>query len=175
MNKYPISERSVFQIKDEPNKEIPTNPQGWNYKKVEAPIKGKWLHVYKESYDGIYEEQIVEQILANKGGLVTGPAGTGKSVILRTIMRKLATQEQNIKVCAYTHAAARLVGGMTVSRLLHLDKSLHDAWILIDEISILPIDTIGALARLSLVGAKFICFGDFDGQFEAAKDRWDTP
>ena len=76
-NKYPISDRGVFQIKDEPNKEIPTNPQGWNYKKVEAPIKGKWLHVYKESYDGIYEEQIVEQILANKGGLVTGPAGTG--------------------------------------------------------------------------------------------------
>ena len=117
----------------------------------------------------------MEQILANEGGLVTGPAGTGKSVILKTIMRKLATQEQNIKVCAYTHAAARLVGGMTVSRLLHLEKSLHNAWILIDEISLLPIDTIGALARLSLVGAKFICFGDFDGQFEAMKDRWDTP
>ena len=106
-NKYPISERSVFQIKDEPNKEIPTNPQGWNYKKVEAPIKGKWLHVYKESYDGIYEEQIVEQILANEGGLITGPAGTGKSVILRNIKIILVKQEQKIKVCAYTHAAAR--------------------------------------------------------------------
>ena len=45
---------------------------------------------------------------------------------------------------------------------------------LIGEISLLPIDTIGMMARLVLVGAKTVCFGDFDGQFEAMKDRWDS-
>ena len=33
--------------------------------------------------DEAYEEQVALAILDNKGGLVTGPAGTGKSVILK--------------------------------------------------------------------------------------------
>ena len=64
---------------------------------------------------------------------------------------------------------------MTVTRLLHYEERLHGAWILVDEISLLPIDTIGMLARFLMVGARFVCFGDFDGQFKAMKDRWDTP
>ena len=112
-------------------------------------------------------------IIDNKGGLVTGPAGTGKSVILKQLRAHL--KGEKVFTCAYTHAAARLTGGMTVARLLHFDTRLHDAWILIDEISLLPINTLGMLARLLLVGVKFVCFGDFDGQFEAMQDRWDIP
>ena len=63
-------------------------------------------------------------------------------------------------VCAYTHAAARLVGGMTVARLLKFDARLHDAWILVDEWSLIPIDTLGQLARLQLANAKCVLFGD---------------
>ena len=74
--------------------------------------------------------------------------------------------------CAYTHAAARLVEGITIASLLFLDTKLQHAWILIDEVSLIPIDTMGMLARAKLVGAKFVCFGDFEGQFDAMKDRW---
>ena len=66
-----------------------------------------------------------------------------------------------------------LVEGITVASLLFLDTMLQHAWILIDEVSLIPIDTMGMLARAKLVGAKFVCFGDFEGQFDAMKDRWD--
>ena len=50
-----------------------------------------------------------------------------------------------------------------------------DAWILIDAYSWIPIDTLGQLARLQLVGARFVLFGDHEGRFEPMRDRWDTP
>ena len=75
--------------------------------------------------------------------------------------------------CAYTHAAARLVGGITVASRLRFDAKIHDEWILIDTVSLLPIDTLGMLARAKLEGAKFVCFGDYDGPFVAVCDRWD--
>ena len=49
---------------------------------------------------------------------------------------------------------------------------LHGKWVIIDEVSLLPIDTLGQIARWQMVGAKFVLFGDFEGQFEAFIDRW---
>ena len=135
------------------------------------------MHVHDHTFDddeASYEDKITRTVLENEGGLITGPAGTGKSVLLKQIRQAIKDRGETVFTCAYTHAAARLIGGMTVARLLHYGTRLHDAWILIDEISLLPIDTIGMMARLILVGAKIVCFGDLDGQFEAMKDRWDS-
>ena len=74
-------------------------------------------------------------------------------------------------VCAYTHAAARLIGGHTVAHVL-LSLNTWDKWIFVDEVSLLPLDALGNLARLKLTGAKFVLFGDYDGQFESVSDRW---
>ena len=41
-----------------------------------------------------------------------------------------------------------------------------------DEVSLLPLDALGNLARLKLCGAKFVLFGDYGGQFESISDRW---
>ena len=56
--------------------------------------------------------------------------------------------------------------------MLHFDKLLHGKWVIIDEVSLLPIDTLGQIARWQMAGAKFVLFGDFEGQFEAFVDRW---
>ena len=77
-------------------------------------------------------------------------------------------------ICAYTHAAARLVGGVTVAHILKLDAKLHNSWITIDEISRCPIDTLGQLVRIHLARAKVVLLGDFERQFEPMKDRWDA-
>ena len=61
-----------------------------------------------------------------------------------------------------------------MAHLLKLDVKLHNSWIIIDEISLCPIDTLGQLARIHLARAKFVLFGDFEGQFEPMKDRWDA-
>ena len=73
--------------------------------------------------------------------MVTGPAGTGKSVILKNLKEALQARGQTVNVCAYTHAAARLVGGATIAHLLKLDARLRDAWIIVDEMSLIPVGT----------------------------------
>ena len=69
---------------------------------------------------------IIERILDNEGGLVLGPAGTGKSTILNALKVVLNAGGHKVKVCSYTHAACRLVGGETVAHLLHLNAGLDD-------------------------------------------------
>ena len=103
---------------------------------------------------------------------MTGAPSVGKSQIIKKLQAHPTTLGESHVTCAYTHAASRLIGGSTVARLLHFDKRLHDAWILIDEVSLLPIDTLGQISRWKMIGAKIVLFGDFDGQFEAFKDRW---
>ena len=58
--------------------------------------------------------------------------------------------------------------------MAHVLLSLNtwDKWIFVDEVSLLPLDALGNLARLTLCGAKFVLFGDYDGQFESVADRW---
>ena len=99
-------------------------------------------------------------ILKVEGRLVTGAAGTGKSMIIKRLRTELCERKETVSVCAYTHAAAKLVGGCAIARLLHYKASLHNAWILVDEYSLIPIDTLGQLARLQIVGAKYVlCWG----------------
>ena len=124
---------------------------------------------------GDERQRALRTILHNKGGMVTGAAGTGKSVgVLQPLRDELLRRGETVHVCAYTHAAARLVGGVTIARLLKFDARLHNAWIIVDEFSLIPIDTLGMLARMELVGAKFVLFGDPFGQFEPMRDRWDV-
>jgi len=44
--------------------------------------------------------------------------------------------------------------------------------VIIDEVSLIPIETLGQIARWRYIGVKFAIFGDFKGQFEAFTDRW---
>ena len=65
------------------------------------------------------------------------------------------------------------MGGETVAHLLHLNTSLSDTWFLVDEVGLLPVSTLGAMSRWMELGARFIFFGDYAGQFERFRDRWD--
>ena len=60
-----------------------------------------------------------------------------------------------------------------MAHLLHLNVSLSDTWFLVDEVGLLPVSTLGAMSRWMQLGAKFIFFGDYKGQFEPFRDRWD--
>jgi len=117
---------------------------------------------------------ILKSAIDKQGMLCVGPAGCGKSVLLRQIKAVLEGLQHKVRVCAYTHAACRLVGGETVAHLLHLNASLAEIWFLVDEVGLLPLSTLGAMSKWVFLGARFIFFGDFDGQFEPFRDRWDT-
>ena len=137
---------------------MPVNAQSFEYKDVPLHQTAPWTYA---------EEIGAREILANGVALVTGPAGTGKSYLLH----KLKELEPGAIVCAYTHAAARLVGGHTVAHVL-LSVNTWGKWIFVDEVSLLPLDALGNLARLTLCGAKFVLFGDYDGKFDSVADRW---
>ena len=115
---------------------------------------------------------IVASAIANEGMLCLAPAGCGKSVLLRQIKAVLEGLQHKVRVCAYTHAACRMVNGETVAHLLHLNGSLADTWFLVDEVGLLPLVTLGAMSRWQFLGARFIFFGDYEGQFEPFRDRW---
>ena len=88
-NRYPISNRLVYAIKDSPTS-LPVNAQSWTYKTISAPAIGKWLHTHDHTLDGVddgtsYEHNITRTVLANQGGLITGAAGVGASVLLKQI------------------------------------------------------------------------------------------
>ena len=128
--------------------------------------------LYDESENLEWADKVIRVFTKTGGGLVTGPHGNGKSVLIKKLQVHLTSLDEPHVTCAYTHAAARLIGGSTVPRLLHFNKRLHDAWIFIDEVSLLPIDTLGQISRWEMIGGGVVMFGDFDGQFEAFKDRW---
>ena len=109
---------------------------------------------------------IIERILDNEGGLVVGSAGTGKTTILNALKVVLNATGHKFKVCSYTHAACRLVGGETVAHLLHLNAALDDPWFLAEEVGLLPVSTFGAMSHWIALGAKFVIFGDFEAQFQ---------
>ena len=128
---------------------------------------------------------VIYSDIGGRGALILGAAGTGKSEVLRTIRKVLGGDEeeetpkkkkkqkkQAVRVCAYTHAATRMVGGETIAHLLHLNTQLTDATFLVDEVGLLPLSTVGAMSKWMALGCKFVCFGDFMGQFEPFRDRW---
>ena len=156
--RYSISHRPVYKMKECRMDKMPLNAQLFEHKEVPLYDTAPWTHA---------EELGAEEIIANGGALVTGPAGTGKSYMLH----KLKKLVPDAVVCAYTHAAARLVGGSTVAHVL-MSLNTWDKWIFVDEVSLLPLDALGNLARLKLCGAKFVLFGDYEGQFESVSDRW---
>ena len=131
---------------------LPKNTQQHEYQEIYIPTVGApWYHYYEHSTSqmdaiaqrtGVYSEsdglewadKVARIIAKAEGGLVTGPPGSGKSHLIKKLQALLSSQGQKHVTCAYTHAAARLVGGSTVARLLHFDKRLHDAWVIIDEL-----------------------------------------
>ena len=103
-HKYSISHRNVYSMKKCKIDSLPVNAQSFTHQV--APL----LTVPEWRYGGD-----VDEIVANGGGLVTGAVGTGQITLLRALKDRL---DKHV-VCAYTHAAARLVGGVTVANLLH--------------------------------------------------------
>ena len=160
-HRYSISRRNVYCMKRCNIDSLPVNEQSFTHKVAPLLRVPEWR----------CGSGCIDEIVSNGGALVTGAAGTGKSTLLRALKERL---EKHV-VCSYTHATARLVGGVTVQSLLHKTNYFQDRWVLVDECSLIPIDTLGLLARATLVGAKFVLFGDFDGQFGAMQDRWDVP
>ena len=55
---------------------------------------------------------------------------------------------------------------------MHKHLKETDAWVIFDEVSMIPSQLMGHIARWSMMGNKILLIGDFKGQFLPILDRW---
>ena len=114
-------------------------------------------------------EKLASLVVYNQGGLVVGCAGTGKSLFRAKVEEKWRQAEPETRFLrtAPTHVAAKLIGGGTIDALTRRNKynRMHDCVLFVDEVGMVSIQQWERLARWSLLGARFVLFGDFEGQF----------
>ncbi|AAM70311.1 helicase 2 [Phthorimaea operculella granulovirus] len=109
---------------------------------------------------------------------VSGSAGTGKSALLIALRDHWLSQGKCVSVAAYTHLAARNIGGRTCHSLFGFDFDLNlidrcisiPHYLILDEISMIPekmLDGIDARLRTTtrkydqpFGGVNIIAFGD---------------
>ena len=123
-------------------------------------------------------EHIADCIVQHKGALLTGPAGTGKSTLLKALLvviKKKMVGKQI--VMALRHCAAMLVQGKTIQHYLCKYRAKGGApppgtIIAVEEWSEVQLHTWMELARWKLVGVIFLLLGDADGQRKPSFDLW---
>jgi ATP-dependent exoDNAse (exonuclease V) alpha subunit len=115
-------------------------------------------------------------IEAGQGALITGPAGTGKSTILKRLEEDLKARKHKVKKISVTNVACKRLGldASTVHSFIHhfVLNGSFSGWLLIDECSMLSALLVTLLENLASVpGVKIVLFGDFN-QLLPPMNRW---
>jgi hypothetical protein len=125
------------------------------------------------------QDFFVEQIVANMGGLMNCYGGTGKTVVIKRLVKRLceiAKEEginQRVVVMSFRHAAkAQLPEGQTIAHVKHKYAKAQNVFYIVDEAGELGAGALAELARHKLVGSNFLLCGDWDGQLLPMFDCW---
>lgn len=125
------------------------------------------------------QKEAIRGALANKVSIITGGPGTGKTTILRGLLRILAKHDIRVDLGAPTGRAARriteLTGypAMTIHRLLEYNPQLKmfrrneffpldGDFIIVDEMSMVDISLFVSLLRAIYKNASLLMIGDAD-------------
>jgi hypothetical protein len=118
-----------------------------------------------------WQEQVANEIVKNRGAIVTGCGGCGKSKILELVKKKFEDFGYKVEPCAFTHVASANVDGDTILRQLHSNSQAKRRVFLVDEGSMVSIRLWAALQTLQFTGNVFVVFGDWAGQLPPIPDR----
>ena len=130
-----------------------------------------WNTIYEKPNEDIAEK--AREILRDgRSLLILGPPGVGKSTLTKRLVAELRKSE-NVKTVALTHVASRNIEGMTVSSFIHryIWNGSFQGTLVIDEISVLPVNVLNAISVLLCGKVRFILLGDFF-QLPAICDFW---
>eukprot|EP01117_Protostelium_nocturnum_P013657 TRINITY_DN5109_c0_g1_i5.p1 TRINITY_DN5109_c0_g1~~TRINITY_DN5109_c0_g1_i5.p1 ORF type:complete len:303 (-),score=75.56 TRINITY_DN5109_c0_g1_i5:50-958(-) len=134
-------------------------------------IRESNLESMDQIYEGLAEKQkyVISQVLTGKNVFYTGPAGTGKSFLLKRIISLCKLMKRWVAITASTGVAATNIGGMTIhswsgiglgdkkeDEIYHMirnRKNLMEEWkktqvLIIDEISMIHAGTLDLLDNL---------------------------
>ena len=166
-HKFP-SGKHMFQIKVEEPYKVPRHPFSNQERTSKVEEVKPWTHLFEHS--GV---DLVDAIIKNGGGMILGPGGVGKTVLINSIIEALRANGEKVHTAAMRHAAKALLrDGKTIRHLLHKFKDARDFWAIFDEGSEISLALWADLSRWKLVGVKFIIVGDFEGQLTPIMDRW---
>ena len=169
-----------FHIKQEAALKVPT----WRPEDVERSQDIKFeRHVWKilKELEVPNIEALVDAFLKHGGLMISGPAGTGKTLGMLGVHALTHALSKRVPgkhlACALRHCAAMLMCGKTISHYLHKYRSKGGAprpgtIVVIDEWSEVQLHTWVELAQWKLVGVKFVLVGDADGQRKPIFDKW---
>jgi DNA replication protein DnaC len=142
-------------------------------------------HYHREPYTTIEERDefndIAEEIVTMDEGInIDGCAGTGKTYLIKTIMKQLDEKDKKYITLAPTNKASRLVDGQTIHKFLLsyrrvMNKKLQGIdYIIIDEISMMKELFYKEMLQIKANNdhIKFILVGDFR-QIKPVLDRSD--
>ena len=131
------------------------------------------------NYQNYNEDVKIDEII-EKGCLILGPAGVGKSYKIKQICNKLDELEKKYIKLAPTNKAARIIGGETLdkycAKILKSNKSINKFknldYIFVDEVSMVRelFYQVLIMVKHSNPKIKFIISGDFY-QLDVVKDR----
>lgn len=133
------------------------------------------------------QRKAVSYILnSKKNVLLTGKAGSGKSTIIKTLLKL----RPKWAICSTTGKAAVLVGGVTIDTLFCYDRSLNITrddnvlarnmegigdTIIVDEASMVGMKMFNHITRIAnLFDKRLVLVGDW-GQAKPVKDDWFFP
>ena len=184
-NFYPGGQ-PMFRVENKPVERVPGCPLSQKPRlKYQPPPKTTWqrfdeLEIKKmndkmQDFDPMpYEQRIARKFYNNGGGLLTGAAGTGKTTLSDKIVELIQESSPGTRIvrAALTHVAALLQKGQTIAHIMHKHLKETNAWFIFDEVSMIPSQLMGHIARWKMMGNKILLIGDFRGQFLPIFDRW---
>jgi len=134
----------------------------------------EWTTLLEEPGSDFFTHIVRPHVIGQrKSAMLTGPPGSGKSVVLRKLAEELRAQGETVKIISLTHVAARNVEGQTAHSFVHgfVQNGRYEGWLFIDEISMMTLPLLAHLETLRLGKVKILCFGDFD-QLPSINNSW---
>ncbi len=139
----------------------------------------------KESDIVLSEKQLeaIKEINDNNVCIITGGPGTGKTTIIKSVLKLYKKKGKKVVLCAPTGRAAKRMeeatgeGAKTLHRLLEIGKIKDDVWIeaidydvspidadviIVDEMSMVDIFLMNYLVKAIYLGTKLVLVGDID-------------
>ena len=123
-----------------------------------------------DEYD-IFQMEWAEKVVKNRGAIILGAGGSGKSRMARYIKAIFEKEGFVVETCAFTHTAAANLDGETILKELHKNAKSKRRVFIVDEASMVSLRLWTVLQSLQFTGAIFIVIGDWAGQLAPISDR----
>ena len=107
---------------------------------------------------------ILNHVSAGRSFACLGPPGVGKTYVLSQVHKLLIEKNETVICLGPTHCSAQLLpDGHTAHYFLCRFgmRGHYKGWILLDEISMLPLPLLAAFDQLRKNGTKICTFGDW--------------